>query len=92
MISLGAAASTTRRCWADPGSAGKHAEIERLQMSERIIRPIDQQDGLPRLDFVSIVERLNLELGPLDGTELQDRNRLVHAAEERRDSFRTPAW
>ena len=61
----------------------ERSEHRRLEERERRVVPFDLHDGLVRLDAVAVVERAHLELVELVGAELEDRDRLVHAAEPR---------
>ena len=67
---------------ADAGAAGQDAEVERFEVREGVVGTGDEHDRLPRLHLVAVEEGVHLELGPLDRAELQDRDGLVHPAEE----------
>src|SRR5205807_1162614 len=60
-----------------------HAEIQRFQVGERVVRSFDEEHRLPRLDFVPVVQGGDLELAPVHAAQLEDRDGLIDAAEER---------
>jgi len=66
----------------DLGAPGEHAQVERLQVGERVVRPLDEEHRLPRLDLVAVIQGVHLELVPLGGAQLEDGDRLVDAAEK----------
>ena len=66
---------------ADARAPREHAEIERFEHREGVVRPLDEQHRLPGLDFVSIIERVDDQLIPPLGAEFQNRNRFIDAAE-----------
>ena len=61
----------------------EHAEVERLEMREERVVAFDRHHRLPGLDAVAVVERVDGQSLPVVRTELEDGDRLVHAAEER---------
>ena len=77
----------------DQAASGQAAQVDRLQMREQRIVAGDRHDRLARLDAVALVQRPDLELVPArreptvgpaaPGALLQDRHRLVDAAEDR---------
>ena len=77
----------------DEGASGQAAEVDRLQVREQRIVARDRHDRLVRLDAVALVQRPDLELVPgrralpagraAPGALLQDRDRLVDAAQDR---------
>ena len=69
------------RVGTDARASRQHAEVERLEHREGVVRPLDEQDRLPRLDFLSIIERVHDQLIPALGAELQNRNRFIDAAQ-----------
>src|SRR6266513_2075712 len=71
------------RVRADSGAACQHAEIQGLQVGERVVRSFDEERRLPRLDLVPVVQRGDLELAPVHAAQLEDGDRLVDAAQER---------
>ena len=68
----------------DQRAAREDAEVDGLEMAEQGVVALDRHHRLPRLDRVAVVEREDLERVPVVGAELEDRDRLVHAAEHRR--------
>src|SRR3989449_9426976 len=54
-----------------------------LEVGERVVRALDEEHRLPRRDLVTVVQRVHFELLPFHAAELEDRDRLVDAAEER---------
>ena len=67
----------------DERPAGEHAQVDRLQVREERVVALDRQHRLPRRDLVPVVERVNGQLVPVVGAELEDGDRLVHPAEDR---------
>ncbi len=63
--------------------AREHAEIHGLEMRERRVVALDRHHRLVRLELVAVVERVHRQLVEAVGAELEDRDRLVHAAEVR---------
>ena len=51
-------------------------------MCEEGVVALDREDRLPRLDPVAVVERTHDEVVPAVRAELEDRDRLVHTAEQ----------
>ena len=72
-----------RRVRRDQRAPGEHAEVDRLEVREERVVALDRHHRLPRLDPVAVVERVDGERLPVVGAELEDRDRLVHAAEHR---------
>jgi len=68
---------------ADPGAAGEDAEVECLEVGELVVRSLDLEHDLPGRDRVAVVQCAHLEGRPVVAAELEDRDRLVDAAEER---------
>ena len=66
----------------DQRSPGQDAEVHGLEMPEDGVVALDRHHRLPRLDPVAVMERGDLERVPVVGAELEDRDRLVHAAEQ----------
>ena len=84
MIGLPFAASTTRAVFVVISVRRvEHAEVDGLEVGEERVVALDRQHGLPRLDPVAVVERVHGERVPVVRAELQDRDRLVDAAEHR---------
>ena len=52
-------------------------------MREERVVALDRHHGLPRLDPVAVVERVDGQRVPVVRAELEDRDRLVHPAEHR---------
>ena len=50
-------------------------------MRERRVVAFDRQDRLVRVEQIAVEERVHRQRIPVVGAELQDRDRLVHAAE-----------
>ena len=73
-------ASRVRR---DQRTAGERPEDDRLEVGERRVVALDRHHGLPRLEAVAVAERVDGQAGPVVRAELEDRERLVHAAEHR---------
>ena len=77
----------------DQRAAGQRAEVDGLQVREERVVALDREHRLPRADLVALVERVHVELvpagmpaavlAPAPGAELEDRDRLVDAAEHR---------
>src|SRR4051794_33188049 len=68
----------------DPSPARQYTQVQRLQVSEGIIGPLDEKDSFPGLHLIAVIQCPHLELGPLDSALLQDGNRLIDATEKRR--------
>src|SRR5207237_9310187 len=62
--------------------SGQHAEVERLEYRECIVRPVDEQHGLPRLHLFAVVQRVYDELVPPLGAQFENRDRLIDAAQK----------
>ena len=67
----------------DQRPPGQHAEVDGLEVGEERVVALDRHHGLPRLDPVAVVERVHGQRVPVVGAELEDRDRLVDAAEHR---------
>ena len=67
----------------DQRAAREHAEVHGLEMRERRVVALDRHHRLVRLELVAVVERVHRQLVEAVGAELEDRDRLVHAAEIR---------
>src|SRR5205823_14136836 len=67
----------------DLRAAGEDTEVQGLEVGERVVRALDEEHRLPRCDLVAVVQRVDLELRPLHAAQLENRDRLVDAAEER---------
>ena len=65
----------------DQRSAREHAEVERLQLRERGVVPLNRQHRFVRLNAVTVVEGVDGQIVPVRGAELEDRDRLVDATE-----------
>src|SRR6266550_1450187 len=63
-------------------AAGEHTEVQGLEVGERVVRALDEEHRLPRRDLVTVVQRVHFELRPFHAAELEDRDRLIDAAEE----------
>src|SRR5438128_9862612 len=63
-----------RSVGADPGAPRQHAEIQGLEVRERVVRPLEEQHRFPRRDLVAIVQRVHLELLPPLAAKFQDRD------------------
>ena len=61
----------------------EHAEVEGLEMGEHLVRAFDRHHRFPGLDRLAVVERAHRERAPVIGAELEDRDRLIHAAQIR---------
>ena len=57
------------------------AQVQRFQHRERVVRSLDEEHGLPGLNLLTVIQRVHDQLVPALGAELQDRDRLVDAAE-----------
>jgi hypothetical protein len=53
-------------------------------MCETLVRPLDRQHGVPTLEAVSFIQRVDAEGAPIIGAELQDRDCLIDPAQEAR--------
>ena len=67
----------------DQRAPRERAEHDGLEVRERRVVALDRHDGLPRLDPLAVVERVDGERVPVVRAELEDRDRLVHASEHR---------
>ena len=84
MIGLPRAASSTRTTFVVMSvRRARTPRYERLEVGEQRVVALDRHHRLPRLDAVAVVERVHRELVPVVRAELEDRDRLVHAAEMR---------
>ena len=84
MIGFPRAASRTRATFVrHERPAREHAEVDGLEMREERVVALDREHRLPGVDPVAVVQRAHLERVPDVGPELEDRDRLVHPAEER---------
>src|SRR6185503_17824951 len=72
------------RVRADARATREHTQVQRLEMREHLVGPFDREHGLPRLELVTLVERLNIESAPIVGAELENRDRLVDTAQKAR--------
>jgi hypothetical protein len=52
-------------------------------MSEQGVVTLDRHHRLPRCNSVAVIQRVDGQLFPVVRAQLEDRDRLVHAAEER---------
>src|SRR6266480_2453820 len=66
----------------DLGAAGEDTQVQSLEVGESVVRALDEQHRLPRRDLVAVVQRRDFELRPLHAAELENRDRLIDAAEE----------
>ncbi len=67
----------------DQRAPRERAEVDGLEMGERGVVAVDRQHGLVRLEALAVVERVDLERVEPVGAELEDGDRLVHAAQIR---------
>jgi len=67
------------RVGADARAPREDAEVQRFQHREGIVRPLDEQHRLPRIDLVAVIQRVHDQLVPALGAQLEDRDRLVDA-------------
>ena len=61
----------------------QHADIQRFEMCERIVRPFDRQHSFPGRGLVSIEQRVHHEIVPGMRAELENRDRFVDPPQER---------
>src|SRR5207248_7599098 len=57
-------------------------EVYRLQAGEQRVVPLDRHRGLPGWHLVTVIECVHPQLGKILRTEFDDRDRLVHAADD----------
>ena len=68
---------------ADPGAACEDTEVKRLEVGELIVGPFDLEHDFPGGDGVAVVQGTDGEGAVVIAAELEDRDGLVDAAEER---------
>src|SRR6202165_1774782 len=65
----------------DLGAAGEDAQVDRLEPGEEGILALDRHHGFPWRHLVAVIEGVYAELGEILGAELEDGDRLIHAAD-----------